>query len=160
MNRYLLDSNIFITSEKYIPRDIFGSFWGELGNLLVSGTAILHKSVFDELTRRQDPLVAWIKSLTGIQVMPITTGTLAEYHKVCAWADRQNYRPEALRKFKHPNRADAWLCAEALNSNLTLVTYEVTSTRLHNVKIPDVCTGLNIPCIDGFDFMRRQRFYF
>ncbi len=160
MERYLLDSNIFITSENHIPRDIFEGFWSKLGDLLVSGTAILHQTVLDELERRKDPLVAWIECLKGVRVMPATEGTLERYLEVCNWVDRQGYAPLALREFKAESRADAWLCAEALNSDLTLVTYEVTSNSLNKVKIPNVCKGLGICCISGFDFMRAQDFHF
>lgn len=160
MERYLLDSNIFITSEQHIPRDIFEGFWRELGVTLVSGTAILHQTVLDELKRHKDPLVEWIEGLPGVPVMPTTEGTLEKYLEVCAWADGQGYVPQALREFKAETRADAWLCAEALNSDLTLVTYEVPSSSLNKVKIPNVCRGLGIRYISGFDFMRAQGFRF
>lgn len=160
MERYLLDSNIFITSENHIPRDIFEGFWQKLGGLLDSGTAVLHQTVLDELKRRKDPLVEWIDSLEGVQAMPATDATLERYLEVCAWADRQNYSPRALRDFKAETRADAWLCAEALASDLTLVTYEVASNSPNIVKIPNVCNGLGIRYISGFDFMRAQGFRF
>lgn len=160
LERYLLDSNIFITSENYIPRDIFEGFWCKLGDLLVSGTAILHQTVLDELKRRKDPLVEWLDDLSGIRVMPATDGTLEKYLEVCDWADKQGYTPLALREFKAESRADAWLCAEALNSNLALVTYEAASNSPNKVKIPNVCAGLGVRCINGFDFMRAQGFHF
>lgn len=160
MERYLLDSNIFITSENHIPRDIFEGFWRRLGELLVSGTAILHQAVLDELKRHKDPLVEWIEGLEEVKVMPATEGTLEKYLEVCSWADNQSYTPLALREFKAESRADAWLCAEALNSDLTLVTYETPSNSPKRVKIPNVCAGLGIRRIDGFDFMRIQGFHF
>lgn len=160
MERYLLDSNIFITSENHIPRDIFEGFWHELGKQLISGAAILHQTVFDELKRRKDPLVEWVESLEGVRVMPATNETLERYLEVCNWADSQSYNTLALREFKAETRADAWLCAEALASGLTLVTYEVSSNSPNKVKIPNVCEGLGIRCISGFDFMRAQGFHF
>lgn len=66
----------------------------------------------------------------------------------------------ALREFKAESRADAWLCAEALASGLTLVTYETVSNSVKKVKIPNVCAGMGIRCIGGFDFMRAQGFRF
>ncbi len=160
MEHYLLDSNIFITSENHIPQDIFESFWYELGKLLISGTAILHQTVLDELKRYKDPLVEWVEGLVGVQVMPTTDETLERYLAVCDWADHQNYSARALREFKAESHADAWLCAEALASGLTLVTYEVASNSPNKVKIPNVCAGLGISCIGGFDFMRIQGFHF
>lgn len=160
MERYLLDSNILITSENHIPRDIFEGFWRELGDLLASGTAILHQTVLDELKRRKDPLVKWVENLEGVQAMPATDETLERYLEVCDWADKQGYKALALRDFKAGSHADAWLCAEALASDLTLVTYEVASNSPYRVKIPNVCEGLGIRYVSGFDFMRAQDFHF
>ena len=160
MERYLIDSNVFITSEHYIPRDIFEGFWRELGGLLLSGTAILHQTVFDELKRHKDPLVDWICGLDGVETMSSSNDTLEKYLEVCAWADGQSYTAQALREFKSETRADAWLCAQALASDLTLVTYETLSNSVRKVKIPNVCKGLGIRYIDGFDFMRTQGFRF
>lgn len=160
MERYLLDSNIFITSEHHLPQDIFEGFWRELGACLESGTAMLHQTVADELKRKKDPLIEWIEGLEGVEPMPATDDTLEKYLEVCAWADEQDYEPRALREFKDEGRADAWLCAEALASGLVLVTYETPSNSLKKVKIPNVCDGLGVRYIDGFDFMRTQGFRF
>ncbi len=158
--RYLLDSNIFITSEHHIPQDIFAGFWRELGRTLESGAAVLHKTVLDELARRKDPLTAWLKDLDGVEAMPPGEATLEKYLEVCEWARGQGYEPHALREFEDDSRADAWLCAEALASGLTLVTYETPSNSKRKVKIPDVCRGAGARCIGGFDFMRAQGFRF
>lgn len=160
LERYLLDSNIFITSENHIPPDIFEGFWHKLGDTLESGAAVLHQTVADELKRKHDPLADWIGSLNGVEAMAPGDETLEKYLEVCAWADGQSYEKAALREFKAESRADAWLCAEALASGLILVTYETASNTLKKVKIPNVCKGLGIRCIDGFDFMRAQGFHF
>lgn len=160
MERYLLDSNIFIQSEHNLPQDIFEGFWRELGSLLESGTAMLHQTVADELKRKQDPLVNWIESLNGIAAIAPSEEALEKYLEVCSWADGQGYESRAIREFKAESRADAWLCAEALASDLTLVTYETASNSIKKIKIPNVCTGMGICCINGFDFMRAQGFHF
>lgn len=160
LERCLLDSNVFIQSEHNIPQDIFEGFWRELGSLLESGTAVLHQTVADELKRKQDPLIDWIEGLDGVEPMIPGDETLEKYLEVCAWADDQGYESRALREFKAESRADAWLCAEALASGLTLVTYETVSNSVKKVKIPNVCAGMGIRCIGGFDFMRAQGFRF
>lgn len=160
MNRYLPDSNIFITSEHYIPRDIFPSFWDNFGKLFESGDLVLHQTVSDELSRHKDFILPWLKGLKGVQVLAPSQKTLDCYLDVCSWADKQNYTKEALREFKATTRADAWLCAEAWASDMTLVTYETHSNSLKKVKIPDVCSGLGIRCMDGYEFMRAKGFKF
>lgn len=160
MDRYLLDTNIFITSEQHIPMDLFPSFWNEMGKLLESGVAILHQSVYDELKRHKDQLVPWINGLDGVKPLAAGEETIARYNDVCSWAEGRDYTKLAIREFETDTRADAWLCAEALASGMTLVTYETHSNSLNRVKIPDVCSGLGIECMNGFDFMRAQGFRF
>ena len=161
MERYILDSNIFITSEHHIPMDVFPSFWCELGQLLVSGTAVLHQTVLDELKRHKDPLVSWLNDLHGVEPYAISDQALDKYLEVCKWASvRGVYTNQAIREFKTEDRADAWLCAEAWASNMTLVTYETHSKSPNKVKIPDVCSGLDIKWMNGFEFMRAQGFRF
>lgn len=120
----------------------------------------MERYLLEELTRRQDPLVDWIGGLDGVE--PLTAGqpTLDRYLEVCDWARAQSYTRLALRDFEAPTRADAWLCAEAWASDMTLVTYETHSNSANKVKIPDVCSGLGIRCMGGFDFMRAQGFRF
>ena len=43
---------------------------------------------------------------------------------------------------------------------MTLVTYETHSNSVKRVKIPDVCSGLGIRCMDGYEFMRAKGFKF
>lgn len=99
-------------------------------------------------------------SLGAMEPMIPGDETLEKYLEVCAWADDQGYESRTLREFKAESRADAWLCAEALASGLTLVTYETVSNSVKKVKIPNVCAGMGIRCIGGFDFMRAQGFRF
>lgn len=157
--KYLLDTNIFITSENYIPRDIFPSFWAKLADALLDGTAILHQTVFDELNQKKDPLIKWIKGLKMKPMQP-DDDTIKQYLEVCGWAQKQPYDKAAIRTFQSNDRADAWICAQGLASGLCVVTYEVPSNSPRVVKIPTVCDALGIDWLNGFDFMRQQHFRF
>ena len=68
--------------------------------------------------------------------------------------------PSFSQYFEAPGKADAMLCAEAWESDLTLVTFEVRSNSPNEIKIPDVCDAFDIKCLDGFDFMRAEGFRF
>ena len=131
-----------------------------MGELLASGTAILHQTVLDELRRHRDPLVEWVEDQDGVEVMPTSEDALEKYLDVCAWAESQSYTSRAVREFESEARADIWLCAEALASGLTVVTYETSSNSPNRVKIPDACAGVGVRCMDGFDLMRGQGFRF
>ena len=161
MARYLLDSNIFIQSEHFIPEDIFPSYWARLGGLIVSGDAVVHETVKDELKRIKDFIMPWIKSLGKVKFMKTSDSCLEKYLELCSWAENEpRYSEQAVRKFEAPGKADAMLCAEAWESDLTLVTFEVHSNSPNDIKIPDVCDAFDIKCLDGFDFMRAEGFRF
>ena len=160
MAAYLLDTNLFITSEQHIPRDIFPSFWEKFGSVLKSGDAVLHQTVLDELKQKKDAIVPWLKELESVKPMQPSSDTLARYLEVCAWAESYGYTDEAVRVFQSDTRADAWLVAEGVASGLTVVTYETRSSTLNKVKIPNACAAFGVECVSGFDFMRRQGFRF
>ena len=62
-----------------------------MGELLASGTAVLHQTVLDELRRHRDPLVEWVEGQDGVEVMPTSEDALEKYLDVCAWAESQSY---------------------------------------------------------------------
>lgn len=127
-----------------------------MGELLASGTAVLRQTVLDELRRHRDPLVEWVGGQDGVEAMPTSEGALERYLDVCAWAESQGHASRAVRDFEPEARADIWLCAEALASGLTVVTYETSSNSPNRVKIPDACAGVGARCMGGFDLMRGQ----
>ena len=135
---------------------MFPSFWARLGELLASGTAILRQTVLDEPRRHRDPLAEWVGGQGGVEVMPTSEGALERYLGVCAWAESQGHASRAVREFESEARADIWLCAEALASGLTVVTYETSSHSPNRVKVPDACAGVGARCMGGFDLMRGQ----
>ena len=160
MTACLLDTNLFITSEQHIPRDIFPSFWDRFGMTLQTGEAVLHKTVLDELEQRKDAIVPWLKSLNGVKPMQASSDTLEKYLEVCAWAENNGYTKEAIREFQSGSRADAWLVAEGAASGLAVVTYEKRSDTIKKVKIPNACEAFGVEWVSGFDFMRQHGFKF
>ena len=161
MERYLLDTNVFIQSSHTLPSDIFPSYWTKLGEVIENGIAVIHESVFDELKKHKDPLLNWVKSLEGVKIFKSSPETLQCYLAVCNWADNDGrYTAKALRDFKKQGLADAWLCAEAMASGLVVTTHETSSNSPNRVKIPDACAGIGAKCVSYYDFMRSQGFRF
>jgi hypothetical protein len=160
LDRYLLDSNFFIRSENNIPFDVFPGFWTRLAELLELGEALIHESVVDELSRKEDDLLAWYKGLNNVKPVKASQDVLEKYLEICAWPASKAYDKTAIRVFTDDTRADAWLCAEACVSGYVLVTYETSSNSIKTIKIPNVCDAFGIACINGFDFMRKEGFRF
>ncbi|WP_172136219.1 DUF4411 family protein [Adlercreutzia sp. ZJ473] len=162
MNRYLLDSNYWINAGHHYPRDIFPSFWEEMESLVKSGGVVVHQTVLDELNRKDDEASAWMRSIGGYQVMPISEETFKKYLECCRWAEdpSRGYERGAIDEFEESGRADAWICAEACASGLTIVTDEKPSNSAKKIKIPDVCAAFGVSCISNFAFMRNEGFSF
>ena len=161
LNACLLDTNLFIQWERFIPFDIFPSFWNELRGLIVSGEALIHTRVYNEIMVKKDPLSKWVDSIQNLTKVESSSGVLLPaYKKVISWAKSQNYTNRALKVFAKYSRADAWLCAEALVSGYSIVTFEKASNSPNKVQIPNVCDGLNISHMDGFEYVKSKGFRF
>lgn len=50
-----------------------------------------------------------------------------------------------------------YLISYALAHGHTVVTHEVPANTIGKVKIPNVCTGMGINCINSFTMLRRER---
>lgn len=157
--KYLVDSNFWITCENELyPRRHFPSFWVEIEKYLAGGIILHHWSVDEELKRKNDVTSHWMDDLVkkgAVTVIKRPKETPESYIKVCDWprnCDRPHakpYKEEAIRVFREMTRADAWLCAQALESGYTLVTREKPEPQSYaKVKIPDVCVGMGINCLN------------
>ena len=78
-----------------------------------------------------------------------TLGTVSE------WVQNQNYRPAAVSAFLQ--NADYYLIVHALAHDHIVVTHEVPSDGVRQVKIPNVCIGLNVKCMTPYEMLRRER---
>lgn len=162
MSKYLLDSNYWINAGNFYPQDLFPSFWNSMENLMLTGAVVIHQTVLDEINRREDTVSKWLHSVEGLDPMPISEETFNQYLVCCNWVEReeQGYTRAAIDEFEQNSRADAWICAAAAVSDLILVTDEKKSNSPNHVKIPNVCSAFNIPCMTNLDFMREMRFSF
>ena len=53
--------------------------------------------------------------------------------------------------------ADYYLVSQALAAHHSVVTYEVPSGSKKKVKIPDVCIGVGIKCLQPNQMLRNER---
>ncbi len=162
MDRYLLDTNFWITASNYYPEDVFPSFWQEIQNLLGSGLIVLHETVFEEIKRQRDTVTEWLEGVSNLEVLRASERTLYKYIEMCEWVEKpeQRYYKHAIDEFKDNSRADAWICAEAAVSDLVLVTNETKKMSPSKVKIPNVCEAFGVAYISNLDFMRAMAFRF
>ena len=60
--KYCLDANVLINGwQKYYSPKFCSDYWSILNHLGVEGKIFLPQAVFDEVTRTDDDLTAWLK---------------------------------------------------------------------------------------------------
>ncbi|MEL7658453.1 MAG: DUF4411 family protein [Bacillota bacterium] len=165
---YLLDANIFLTPfQYYYPFDIAKPFWLFLEDSMESGTLVIAKKVYDEVTKVPDELSEWMKRLSINCVDHRPIDVLNNYRAVLnhIQTDTKCYTIKALTVWSDIKVADPWLLAIAMTYGYTIVTLEIPnnslgSTPSNKVKIPDVCEYFHVPCINLFEMLRRLNFTF
>ena len=153
---YLLDANVFIQGKNlHYGFDFCPAFWGWLISQNGTGKVASVEKVGDELYDGGDDLAAWATARGTGFFLPPDNAVLPALAQVSTWASTQAYDPAAIATFLQV--ADYWLIAHALAHGHTVVTHEVPSNSAKKIKIPNVCIGMNIPCISPYEMLRRER---
>lgn len=156
--RYLLDANIFIESHKrFYNMEVFPCFWAGLVTLAKQGRVFTIDKVRDEVCAGKDDVKAWFKGyFPSAAILPVDDVTMASYQKV--QTDVRNtgrFKPSALSDYAADSLADPFICAYALgHGDITVVSYEISKPASKTeIKIPDVCALVRVPCIQIYDML-------
>ena len=161
--QFLVDTNFWLScAHDLYPMRHFPTFWSEMEKYLAKGTILLHWSVNTEIHRKDDDVKDWVDGLikSGLLAeIPRPKDTPESYIDVCSWPltcvrpHAKPYSKSAIKVFQDAGRADAWLCAQAVESGYAVVTRERPQPQASTViKIPDVCDGLGISCLNYPEF--------
>lgn len=154
---YLLDSNCFIQAHRQTyPLDVATSFWNKVKQLSDNGKIISIDKVKSELYKG-DTLHDWCKDNLHTEFFVASNNVMAHYAQVVQAAKSRTpaYKQSALATFFNAEEADAWLIAHALQKKMAIVTHEVSAPLgTGNVKIPDICTLLNVRSVTLIDMFR------
>lgn len=153
---YLLDANVFIAAKNlYYGIDFCPGFWGWIEVAAANGTVGSVSKVKDEITSGDDELAGWVKTLPdGFFFQPQQSDVNA-LQTISTWAASGPYDQSAVAQFLQI--ADYYLCAQALAGGHTVVTLETPGDGRRKIKIPTVCLAMDIPYINTFDMLRRER---
>ena len=155
MPSYWLDSNVFIEGFKGpYAFDIAPRFWDLIDEMIHSGRLSCPVRVYDELQDVQDELARWIQERrqSGLFVEP--NPVVQEIFKAIAADVMQRY-PDNQARRRFLDRADPWIIAHAIANGGSVVTLEViVSGTSQQVKIPNVCSRLNVRFINTYDMLR------
>lgn len=155
--KFSIDADVLIQSHRErMPLDIAPGFWEGLEEAGRAGRVIVIRSVFKEIASGGDELAAWIQEREAIFVQEDRDDeTQLRYADLTAKiADRQpQYRLHALEEFF--GKADSWLVAQAAAHDCVVVTQEAMAPDgLRQVKIPDACALLKVPCVKTIELIR------
>jgi hypothetical protein len=153
---YLLDANVFIQAKNlHYGMDFCPGFWDWLVERNRAGDVLSIERVGDELAAGADELETWAAGPGRKMFVRSAPAVLPSLQAVSGWVVSQTYEQAAVNTFLQV--ADFFLVAEALAGQHTVVTHEVASPSTKKIKIPNVCLGLGVKCINPFEMLRRER---
>lgn len=153
---YLLDANVFISAKNlHYGMDFCPAFWDWLIREHDAGKVFSIEKVADEIMAADDELARWASERDDEFFRAPDEATLPAFGAVTAWVHGRGYEPAAISTFLQD--ADYYLVAQARAGEHTVITHEVPSASTRKVKIPDVCIGMDIPCMSPYQMLRRER---
>lgn len=152
---YILDANVFIqASNLHYGFDFCPAFWDWLLRAHIEEKVFSVSQVMDELARGKDELSDWAKKRGKGFYRETDATTVPKLGEVAEWVQTQKYEPAAINTFLQV--ADYYLIAYALAHDHTIVTHEVPADSARRIKIPNVCVGVGVKCINPFTMLRRE----
>jgi hypothetical protein len=153
---YLLDANVFIEAKRrYYGFDLCPGFCDWLIEAGENEIVFSVDRVRDELIGAGDDLEEWVRGRDRSFFLPPDQDTLASVAAAVEWTRGQQFRQGAITTFA--DSADAYLVAHAHAHQHIVVTLEQPSDGVKQVKIPNVCVALDVPFVNTFEMLRRER---
>jgi len=156
MTAYLLDTNVFIEAKnRYYGFDFCPAFWDWVLKMNRQGKVYSIEKVSDELISYKDELSDWASDMDDGFFLPPDQEMNRSFGTVSSWIMSQDYTQSAKNIFMQD--ADYYLISYAHAHDHVVVTHEIPSSGMKKVKIPNVCIGLGIKCINPFEMLRTNR---
>jgi Domain of unknown function (DUF4411) len=155
--RYLLDADTMIDAKNRLYAfDLCPGFWDFLEHEQSAGALRSIHRVKIQLEAGGDELGRWAHARSTDFFMPDTPEMLSAMPRVANWVQAHpTYSDTAKRDFLADT--DAFLIAYALAHGDTVVTNEAAAPlSVKRVKIPDLCVGVGVDCIQLANALRRR----
>lgn len=156
---YLLDANVLITAKNsYYAFDRVPEFWDWLAHVANHGSAKLPVEIYEEIKDGNDALAVRVRDRANKDALVLDEEVDPA---VVARVVDQGYAGDLTDIEVEKIGRDPFLIAYAISGQgRCVVTTEVskpTAVRA-NRRIPDVCMGFGIACIDTFAFLKALNF--
>jgi hypothetical protein len=124
---------------------VFGCLWDSIDGAIRSALIVATEEVLIELERGDEHLLAWVKERKEMFI-PHHEAIQVAMTGICArW-------PTLVDHTRMRSTCDPWVIAVAQVHGLTVVTEE--NSKPSKPKIPDVCRGEGITCINLLGMVR------
>ncbi len=151
---FALDTNVLIHAWcDLLPIDVAPGFWEQLESLGRDGTVIVSAEVVKELEKRDDDLLKWVKERAFMHreseedVQDLVGAVLA--------VEVNEHSPSLVDPDRPDSDGDVWVIALAKARGATVVSQERSAPLAKKkAKIPDVCSVMEVKCINLLAFMR------
>ena len=155
---YWLDTNVFIQAKNGPYKfKVFGVFWAFLHEQIGAGTIRCPKMVYQEIVNNEEPhddLATWIKARRQSGLFVDANADVQKAMNTVADYVMDKYELQHAGHFL--SGADPWLIAHAIHSEGVVVTHEsARHPQAKPARIPDVCDGFKVPCIDTYEMLDR-----
>lgn len=136
-----------------LPPSVFGSVWQQIEVAIADGEVRAVDVVRDELSKRDDEVLGWVRMQDGLfvpldeEIQRATTEVLDAH-------------PKLMGRGGGRNEADPFVIALAITAGATVVTEETKSGNLGKPRIPDACDALGVPWTGIVGFLQEQGYSF
>jgi len=153
---YLLDANVLIQAKNlHYGLDFCPAFWDWILEKNQLGVVYSIDKIADEIQAGGDALTEWVESYAKDIFLPTDNAVISKLSDVSKWGKNQDFEASAINTFFQV--ADYYLIGHALARGGTIVTHEIPADTKKRIKIPNVCSGLNISFTTPFAMLRRER---
>ncbi|MEP7317579.1 MAG: DUF4411 family protein [Panacibacter sp.] len=154
-----MDANVLIQAwQKYYSPKFCSDYWSLLNDFGANKVIFLPQNVFEEITRTEDDLAAWLRN-SKIPIKEIDGDVANCLKNIYATNPIHQY---LVDNTKQRSLADPWVIAHALKENACVVTKEekVSAPNTTRIKIPNVCDNMGIRWINDFQFVEELNIQF
>ncbi|MCO4239485.1 DUF4411 family protein [Pseudarthrobacter sp. MDT3-28] len=156
MNKYLLDSNVFIDAKnRYYGFDIAPVFWDWLLSAHAGEKLYSIRAVHAELRDYEDELSMWVGDSVpaGFFLQP-DLPFASSLSAISSWAAASQHFTETAKN-EFLASADLQLVAYAHAHNMVAVSLEKSNPdRKKRIMVPDVCAEFSVTCVSPFEMLR------
>ncbi|MCY3575389.1 MAG: DUF4411 family protein [Chloroflexi bacterium] len=156
---YVVDTSSFIELFQKYPRSLFPSLWQEFENLIDRDALSSIIQVKQELQREKngDQASYWAQQPSVRRLF--TSPTLEEMVFLSSELASSKFRDAVPQHLRSTNeKADIYLIARARVFDGIVVTEE--RYKPQGTKIPTICKGFNIDCVNLLGMMQRENWRF